>query len=173
VAAALSLAFGLGAGPGALAALAGALAAVSADTWATEIGVLVGSRPWRLSDGQRVEPGTSGAVSLPGSAAAVAGAGLIAVVGGAAAGSGSLVAAAWIAGVVGALLDSLLGASVQAMFFCPACVKETERHPRHHCGTETRKVRGWGWLRNDGVNLAASLAGAASALGLWMAWPAA
>jgi uncharacterized membrane protein len=69
--------------------------------------------------------------------------------------------------VAGALFDSLLGATVQAMFFCPTCGRETERHPRHSCGTATKHVRGWAWLDNDGVNFAASLAGAIVSLALW------
>jgi uncharacterized membrane protein len=59
-----------------------------------------------------------------------------------------------IAGFLGALFDSLLGASVQAIYHCPSCEKETERHPSHSCGTPTTRTRGWGWLNNDWVNFA-------------------
>ena len=51
---------------------------------------------------------------------------------------------------------------------CPTCQKETERHPRHVCGSATMQVRGWSWLGNDGVNLAASPVGACVAAGLWI-----
>jgi len=78
-----------------------------------------------------------------------------------------LIVAATVGGFLGAMADSLLGASVQAMFYCPACRKETERHPIHTCGTPTTRLRGWPWLRNDGVNLGASLVGAVVAAALF------
>jgi uncharacterized membrane protein len=56
--------------------------------------------------------------------------------------------------LLGALFDSLLGATVQAIYFCPACQKETERNPTHGCGTRTTQIRGWTWLDNDWVNFA-------------------
>ena len=40
------------------------------------------------------------------------------------------------AGLLGALFDSLLGATVQAIYYCPACEKETERHLIHLCNVE-------------------------------------
>jgi len=56
--------------------------------------------------------------------------------------------------LLGALFDSLLGATVQAIYYCPACQKETERNPMHSCGTQTTQIRGWKWLDNDLVNFA-------------------
>jgi len=151
-----------------LAGLAGALAAVNADTWATEIGVLSRRRPRLVTTGRPVDTGTSGAVSTEGMLAAAAGAGLIGIAAGSGTGSLVLAVAALAAGFIGAAADSLLGATVQAIYFCPTCQKQTERHPRHVCGSATRQVRGWSWLGNDGVNLAASLVGAGVAAGLWI-----
>jgi uncharacterized membrane protein len=71
-----------------------------------------------------------------------------------------LLAGATLGGVGGSLVDSLLGATVQAIYRCPRCEKETERYPRHTCGAETVPLRGWRWLNNDWVNTLASLAGA-------------
>ncbi len=169
--AALSLAFGLGGGEAALVALAGALAAVTADTWGTEIGLLAGGVTRRLTDGRRVEPGISGGLSREGSLAAIAGSGLIAGLAGAFS-SSTLAGAAWVGGVAGAVVDSLLGATVQAMYTCPTCGKETEKHPLHVCGTPSRHLRGWAWLNNDAVNALASATGALVALGVWLAWSA-
>ncbi|MFZ5817540.1 MAG: DUF92 domain-containing protein [Bacillota bacterium] len=141
-------------------AVLGALAAANADTWATELGVLAPSRPRLITTMRPVEPGTSGAVSLTGTLAALAGAGLIGLI-------AALLDPVWwpllgwvaLAGLGGSLLDSLAGATVQGIYWCPACGKETERL-RHRCGAETRLHRGWGWLHNDLVNLLATLAGA-------------
>lgn len=72
-----------------------------------------------------------------------------------------------VGGFLGALFDSVLGASVQAIYFCDHCKKETERHPTHSCGHPTRQVRGWRWLDNDWVNFLSSVVGAALAAGFW------
>jgi uncharacterized protein (TIGR00297 family) len=151
-------------------AYAGAMAAVNADTWATELGVLNPHRPRRITDGQPVDPGTSGAISLYGTLATTAGAAFIGLAGAAfslADGRFPIILAATLGGVCGSLFDSLLGATVQAIYHCPQCDKETERHPIHTCGTETTHFRGWRWLNNDLVNFLASVVGATIAVILW------
>lgn len=167
VAALLAAGYGLTAEPVLTVALAGSLAAVNADTWATELGVLAHRRPVLITSGRPVEAGTSGAVSVEGTLAAAAGAGLIAVVAGLASSSAGIGFAVLAGGFTGAAVDSLLGASVQAIYFCPTCQKETERHPRHLCGTPTTLVRGRPWLRNDAVNLVCSLVGGLGAAAIW------
>jgi len=62
-----------------------------------------------------------------------------------------------LAGLLGSLFDSFLGATIQAIYHCSTCNKETERHPLHTCGTPTTLKRGWPWLDNDLVNLGCSL----------------
>ncbi|MCF6278634.1 MAG: DUF92 domain-containing protein, partial [Anaerolineales bacterium] len=140
-----------------------ALAAVNADTWATELGVLNPSRPRMITNlGQKVEKGTSGGISLIGTSASLAGAALIGILAGIFAPSGKIFHIIFIvtlAGLLGALFDSLLGATVQAIYHCPACEKETERHPQHLCGTKTHFKRGWKWLTNDLVNFACAAFG--------------
>ncbi len=162
-------------------AFAGALATVNADTWATELGVLSKSAPRLVTTGQTVEVGTSGGVTRAGTLAALAGAGLIGLL-------AALFAWVWggyqmrlswnaiiigvvvtLAGLLGSLFDSQLGATVQAIYFCDSCGKETERYPMHRCGNMTRLLRGWRWLDNDWVNFISSLAGAALAAGFWLA----
>jgi uncharacterized protein (TIGR00297 family) len=151
------------------AAFVGAMAAVNADTWATELGVLNPTPPRLITNGRAVERGTSGAVSLGGSLAALGGAGLIALLAMLFSGEQALAIlfAGTLGGLSGSFFDSILGATLQAIYWCPACEKETERHPRHTCGSETRQFRGWRWLDNDWVNWLASLAGALVALGIW------
>ncbi len=146
------------------AAGAGALAAVNADTWATEIGVLSRVPPRLLWGGRPVERGESGGVTPLGTLAALAGSALIALLAAAFAGEVGLFPRVTLAGLLGSLLDSLLGATVQAQFRCPRCERLTEHHPQHTCGTATVHVRGWRWLNNDLVNLAAALFGAVLAL---------
>jgi uncharacterized protein (TIGR00297 family) len=152
-----------------LVGVTGALAATNADTWATEIGVLARARPRLITNLQTVDAGTSGAISLLGSAAALAGALLIGLVASLLVGHIRLLYVAGAAGLLASMLDSLFGATVQAKYMCPNCDHLTERHPTHTCGTATTLVGGWSWLGNDQVNLAASVAGAVFALWLWTA----
>ena len=143
---------------------AASLAAVNADTWATELGVLNPTPPRIITNlSKRVEKGTSGGISLFGTLASLSGSALIAFL------------AVYIspgiapitnyfllittAGLAGSLFDSLLGATVQAMYYCPTDKKETEKHPLHTCGTETVHIRGWKWLDNDWVNFACGAVG--------------
>jgi uncharacterized protein (TIGR00297 family) len=151
-------------------AFAGAMATVNADTWATELGVLNPRRPRLIANGQPVEAGTSGAISLYGTLATLGGAVLIGLAGAAFSPVGErlpLILAASLGGVSGSLFDSLLGATVQAIYRCPQCNKETERHPTHTCGSITVQIRGWKWLNNDWVNFLASVVGALIAVGVW------
>jgi uncharacterized membrane protein len=73
------------------------------------------------------------------------------------------VAGALVGGVAGTTADSLLGATVQARRWCDTCSAATER-VLHICGRRTEPAGGLPWLDNDGVNLAATIAGAGVAL---------
>jgi uncharacterized protein (TIGR00297 family) len=139
---------------------AGALAASAADTWATEVGTFVGGVPRLITTLRAVPPGTSGGVSTAGLLAAVAGAAFIWAVAWAVHWPSVVGPAALSGGIAGALIDSVLGASVQARRSCPECSVLTERAV-HECGTATVHAGGVGWLDNDGVNLACVVAGAA------------
>jgi uncharacterized protein (TIGR00297 family) len=146
---------------------AASLAAVNADTWATEVGVLSPTAPRLITQPSRAVPaGTSGGISVPGLLAAGTGAAFIATLAILLAGSAGVKAdgGAWIgilaAGMLGSLFDSGLGATVQTMYYCPREGKETEKHPRHGCGTATLYLRGWRWLNNDWVNLGCAAFGA-------------
>ncbi len=149
-----------------------AFAAPNADTWATELGMLSASKPrWIIDLRKVVEPGTSGGVTRKGTAAAAAGALLIAGIGfllGAALGITSVSEPRhWLAFAVGAsaaflgsIVDSVVGATVQAAFRCQSCGKETEK--RVHCSKPTTLLRGTKWIDNDAVNIVASAFAAAS-----------
>jgi len=144
-------------------AFAGALAAAAADTWSTEIGARSSRPPRLVTSGRPVPPGTSGGVTWLGTAAGAAGAAFIAGVA-TLLGVVALRAAPWVAaaGVAGGVADSLLGATLQARYRCPAC-GATGEQPRHGCGTAAVLVGGFRWMTNDSVNLAATLVGAAVA----------
>lgn len=142
-----------------LAAMLGALATANADTWATEIGSLLGGRPRRITDFAETRPGESGAVSLAGTLAALAGASLLGLMAQAWHLGVQAVIAVTIAGLAGALADSFLGATVQAQYRDPATGRLTERHTASD-GTPHSLARGHTFITNDVVNLLATLVGA-------------
>jgi len=158
-------------------AFLGVMAAVTADTWATEIGSMSRTAPRSIKTGRRVPPGTSGGVSGLGLGASAAGglfigaaawALLLAVPGQAApdAAAAAYRPAVWagvagLAGLIGSLADSWIGATWQAAYRCAACGCEIER--ARHCGRPAIRIRGRAGWNNDAVNVAGSLAGGASA----------
>lgn len=145
-------------------AAAGALVAAGADTLATETGTLWRGAPFSLRHWTRVVAGTSGAVSLVGSLGMLGGALSLAVV---AALTGLIPSDAVlrlaVAGVAGAVGDTLIGAWWQARRWCPSCERETEQTV-HRCGTPTRPCGGVAPLTNDAVNALCTLIGAAAAI---------
>lgn len=144
---------------------AAALAAVNADTWATELGVLNPNPPRMITNLNKVvEKGTSGGISLIGTLASLTGSALIAFLASFLTDNWTLFPLVTFSGLAGSLFDSLLGGTVQAMYYCPADKKETEKHPLHTCGTETVHIRGWKWLDNDWVNFACGAFGVVVAL---------
>ena len=150
----------------------GALATANADTWATELGVLSTSKPRLITSGQLVSPGTSGGITLLGTAASSLGAWSLGFFFQAWQGFRRSLApaplVALISGMVGSFFDSLLGATIQAMYYCPTCDTETERRI-HRCGTRTQLLRGLAWMNNDVVNFLATACG--SAVAMSMAYP--
>jgi uncharacterized protein (TIGR00297 family) len=178
----LALAYSLSPHPILLAAFVGAMASVNSDTWATEFGVLSRQTPRLVATGRAVPPGTSGGVTRDGSLAALGGGlfiGLCALLFIAgehlALGQPILIAMVWplvpiggVSGLAGAFFDSLLGASVQRIYYCQVCNTETEQAV-HRCGSRSYPLRGWSWLNNDMVNFISSGIGALVAAGL-AAW---
>lgn len=114
-------------------AAVGAVAASTADTWATELGLLSPRPPRLITTAAVVERGRSGGITLLGTVSGVAGALFVAILGriflDPLVAPGILVG--MIAGISGLFADSLLGATLQAR-----------------------------WMTNDTVNLLATLVGA-------------
>ncbi len=150
-------------------AAAAALAAAGADTWATEVGTLVGGTPWSVREARRVPVGTSGAITASGTLGALFGGVAIA---GIAVAVGMLPAANVIAvaigGFVGALADTVVGAWWQEQRTCAACGQSTECLV-HRCGATTVRVRGVAGLDNDLVNGICTVVGAAVATAIALA----
>ena len=155
------------------AAFTGAVATANADTWATELGVLSPRQPRLITSGRYVAPGTSGGITLLGSTAAMLGALFVStgmwVMQGCRRSLLSLPLNGLLSGLAGSFFDSLLGATVQAIYYCPACDKETERRI-HSCGTKTKRLRGISWINNDTVNFGATLFGALVAIWMFVAF---
>ncbi len=138
----------------------GSIAAVNADTWSTEIGMMSTRMPRLITNGKTVQAGTNGALTPLGLLAGIAGSGVIAL--SAFPWSESLTTLGWVAaaGVSGALADSFAGATIQAKYQCPVCGRETEK--RTHCRNQPTVHRsGIAWLGNDSVNGICASAGAA------------
>jgi len=146
------------------ATMAGGLAAAQADTWATEIGMRARTIPVLLTSGRPVPRGTSGGVTWLGVVAGVGGAALIAVL--ATLRMHTPAEAAWIAvaGTVGMLADSFLGATLQARFACQRCGTALETPHHQACNAAADHRSGLRWMTNDTVNLLGSGAGAALAV---------
>ena len=168
-----ALCFGFSRSPGtrrrAKTAFMGALATATADTWATELGTLSKASPRLITNGKPVVPGTSGGVTPLGIAASALGACSLGFSIWAGEGFRKSLAftplLALFSGMVGSCFDSLLGATLQAMYTCPACKTETEQHI-HHCGSRAEFKRGIAWMNNDVVNFIATTSGSAVAIAL-------
>ena len=145
-------------------------ASSNADTWAGELGVLSRAGPVSLLGFKPVPRGVSGGVSLLGTLASLGGALFISLLFAAlnislgifSAGFARLAAYITAAGFLGALVDSLLGAVLQAQYERPGTSGAgsagspavlTERS-RGRDGTPNRLVRGLRFVTNDVVNLA-------------------
>lgn len=132
------------------------IAAAAADTWASELGVLSKGAPVKITNLKRCTPGTSGAVSIFGTAASAAGAIFI---------SSAAVLLFDLSlpvflmisvyGFLGSAVDTLLGAFVQVEYRCPACGVLTER--KEHCGQGTNQTSGVSWFNNEAVNISSIL----------------
>ncbi|HMM43400.1 MAG TPA: DUF92 domain-containing protein, partial [Thermomicrobiales bacterium] len=147
---------------------AGSLAAATADTWATEIGSTSPDTPRLIVSRRPAVPGTSGAVTARGLAAALGGAGLLGLTTFAVGRSESRAcdaATVVVAGVAGSLVDSVLGELVQERRWCPRCDKPTEAR-LHRCGEPTVVVGGCRGVTNDVVNVVCTASGTAVAAAL-------
>lgn len=147
------------------------LACATADTWATELGVLSSQQPRSIVGFRPTSAGASGGITLAGMVAAFVGAAFLGVVG------------LWAlkleipfqfhiscllvlicAAFLGQVCDSVMGATWQARYVCQRCGRITE--VKSHCPDATvSRVAGVSWVNNDVVNL---FAGSFAALFCWI-----
>lgn len=135
-----------------------AIAAATADTWATELGYFSKRNPRHILTLKRVPKGTSGGISMIGTMGTILGALVIGLSGlffGLTLSHAILIA---FAGIFGSLIDSLLGGTIQARFHCPKCKAMTEQ--RIHCDGATKHFAGFHLIDNDAVNFICTLSGA-------------
>ncbi|QED48634.1 DUF92 domain-containing protein [Cytobacillus dafuensis] len=127
------------------------IAAANSDTWASEIGSLSKRSPIYIRSFKRIEAGTSGAVSVLGTFAAICGAFSIVILANYffhfSIGEMAIIFAF---GFFGNVIDTLLGAFIQAVYKCEICGTEVEA--LHHCGAKTTHKRGVLIMNNDFVN---------------------
>lgn len=146
---------------------AGALAACTADTWASEIGTYSKKPPVNILTRQPMQRGLSGGVSPLGLVATVMGSFATALLAvllfrafgfAAAAGLGAFLFIV-ACGIVGSLVDSVLGVLLQAKYRPPE--KDgtvlVESSPAHHAAGYTL-VSGYAWVTNDAVNFMSGIA---------------
>ncbi|MDQ0197298.1 DUF92 domain-containing protein [Neobacillus ginsengisoli] len=127
------------------------LASANSDTWASELGSLSRKDPIYIRTFKRIERGTSGAISILGSACALSGSFLIALI------------SSWLFhlniynsfivflfGFIGNIIDTLVGAFYQQVFVCSQCRIETEK--KFHCERATTRIKGYFIVDNDTVN---------------------
>jgi uncharacterized protein (TIGR00297 family) len=133
------------------------LAAANADTWASEIGSLSKEEPIDFLTFKRVRHGTSGAISLLGIIATVLGAITIGIFSIILFPSLSDISLLYIslAGILGSVFDTLIGATIQAKYICPKCGLNTESPS--HCAERTMLTKGFKWMDNEWTNFTSIL----------------
>ncbi|MHB1021043.1 MAG: DUF92 domain-containing protein [Acidobacteriaceae bacterium] len=120
-----------------------ALAEATADTVSSELGQIMGGQPVLITTFRPVAAGTDGGITLAGSLAGIAGAAMVVMVAFLTLPlHATALGIAFLAGVLGLFVDSLLGATVERR----------------------------GWLGNDLVNFTATAVAALCAAGLSLIW---
>lgn len=156
LAAVSALLYGLAGGILPLVLFGASLSASTADTWASEAGILSPRPPVSILTGRPVPTGMSGGVSFLGTASSILGAIMIALAWYATFAVytdpswilfASIVAAS---GVIGSLADSLLGATLQGHYHDPERKQVTEHESID--GVRLELCRGVRWIDNDVVN---------------------
>lgn len=137
--------------------MASVIAEVTADTWASEIGILSPKKPVSIVTLKPVEVGLSGGVTLMGTVASCMGSFLISLCFACIYHDIPLLAIVvlFFSGVLGSMTDSVMGGLLQVKNKCSICHEITEKKSHH--GQSTQKVSGIFFINNDLVNLFSGL----------------
>lgn len=146
-----------------LLAYAVSFAEATADTWASEVGVLSKSKPINILNFKPLEKGMSGGISILGTTFAFLGASFISFI--------YFIASVityrdikqsliysilcLVIGFIGSIVDSILGASVQAQYYCEDLKTITEK--KEYKGKPNKLIKGIAFINNDMVNLNSNL----------------
>ncbi|KAG9400498.1 Transmembrane protein 19 [Aphanomyces cochlioides] len=136
-------------------------ACCAADTWASELGVLSKSSPILITRCKTVPPGTNGGISLLGTAAAAAGGTFIGVLfylydllflpAVTSTPQWPAVFFGLASGLIGCMLDSILGATLQSTFYC---TRTNRIVPQPHIpSADVVLISGYDILTNEQVNV--------------------
>jgi uncharacterized protein (TIGR00297 family) len=149
--------------PAFMIAFAVSFAEANADTWASEIGVLSKHRPISILTARPVENGISGGISTLGTVFALLGSLFISAI----FAIGYIIIYSYssivitytmlvlLLGFAGSFIDSLLGASLQAHYYCNQLAIITEK--RFYNKEENKLIRGLHFFNNDVVNLTSNM----------------
>lgn len=155
-------------------------AAVAADTFSSELGILSKSTPFLITAPWKTVPrGTNGGVTVDGLVYGILGSFLLTVVAVLSLNlsrphivvDATTAAVIMAMGLVGSILDSVLGALVQATVTDKKTGKVVEGHGGQRVKVSvggSRDVRGWDLLTNNGVNFV--MAALTSLAGMGVAW---
>jgi len=134
------------------------------DTVSTEIGITSKEEPFLITNFKKTLKGRSGAITTLGTLAGTLSATLLAII--------SyliiqeqlnriilLVIIVATSSTLANLIDSLLGATIQAIYYCKYCATFSEEE-KHTCGNLCEKVSGFKYINNHVVNFLANLTGA-------------
>ena len=133
------------------------LAAVNADTWATEIRTLRKTKIINILILKIVYQSRSRWISIIGMFGAILGAFIIPIssLSWISKNSINFIFFATISGVLGSIIVSILGAAMQAQFNCKICGKIIER--KNHFNKQSIHYKGLSWFYNDLVNFITSI----------------
>ena len=144
-------------------AMAISFAASTADTWASEIGVLSKKKTISIITFKEIENGMSGGVSLLGTFSALCGAGFIAVLfivlsyilNGVNKNIVIILCVISVFGFLGAIIDSILGATLQGSYLNEEEGIITEKKISN--GQRNKKIKGFDFINNDVVNIVSNI----------------